>query len=142
MPSASLTPAHSVLLLALATCLAGCEQTDANLGLVSGRVTLDGEPLAAALVVFSPVEQGGSQSLGKTDADGKYVLNFAPGLSGAQLGRHTISITTFEPAAPDADPPIAGSPERVPAKYNLKTELVREVQPGENTHDFELAARP
>jgi hypothetical protein len=42
---------------------------------VSGVVTLDGKPLANAMVLFQPIgDQGGVGSTAKTDSEGRYKL--------------------------------------------------------------------
>ncbi|MCI0360415.1 MAG: DUF4198 domain-containing protein [Planctomycetaceae bacterium] len=127
----------------LVLAVAGCgASAPANVGRVSGQVTLAGQPLPDALVTFIPVKQGGSTALGKTDASGNYTLNYASGIDGAEIGPNRVSITTYAPANPDSDPPRAGVPEKVPAKYNLKTELTADVKAGNNTIDFSLEAGP
>ena len=120
--------------------LAGCGdmETPANVGRVSGRVTLEGQPLAEALVTFSPVEQGATSSLGRTDQDGNYTLVYAQGVEGAQIGQHRVSITTFDEGDPDSDPPRPAVAEKVPAKYNYQTGLTADVKAGENSIDFPL----
>jgi len=112
---------------------AGCSATDRPpLGTVSGTVTLDGSPLAAALVIFTP-EGPGRTSLGTTDADGRYALTYLRDIAGANLGRHRVRITT----ATEDD----GGRERLPDRYHARSELAADVRPGANTCDFALTAR-
>ena len=126
--------------LLLSTLLAGCggAPTPSNVGRVSGHVTLEGQPLPSALVTFSPVEQGATSSLGRTDEDGNYTLVYAQGVDGAHIGQHRVSITTFDEGDPDGDPPRPAVAEKVPAKYNYQTELTADVKAGENSIDFPL----
>jgi hypothetical protein len=99
------------------------------LGSVEGVVTLDNTPLANAIVHFKP--QTGKRSVGITDQVGHYELFYIRDVKGAAVGTHTISITTsIENARKD----------RVPAKYNSRSELKRDVQTGKNTFNFELSS--
>jgi hypothetical protein len=114
--------------------VAGCGSSG-NIGKVSGRVTLQGQPVANALVVFDPVVPGGA-SYGRTDESGNYVLTYTPQIKGAEIGEHTVRITSGWPANPDTG--AKEIPERIPAKYNTQTELKREVKKGSNTIDFDF----
>src|SRR5438309_11878761 len=74
----------------------GCADKDAfPLVPVSGRITLDGQPLAGASVFFKP--QGktpGFGAHGSTDADGRYVLTAARlNKPGTAIGEYTVAIS-------------------------------------------------
>lgn len=72
--------------------VAGCGGSDLpELGTVFGRVTLDGQPVAEAIVNFSPVNPG-RPSTAETDADGNYELVYLPDVEGAVVGDHVVSI--------------------------------------------------
>jgi hypothetical protein len=115
---------------------AGCgEGGPDNLAAVSGQVKLDGQPLEGARLEFIPTE--GAVSLGKTDAQGKYELLFNRDDKGAVIGQHKVRISTYSPGDPD-DPATPAVPEKLPAKYNVKSELTQTVEKGSNTIDFEL----
>lgn len=118
--------------------LAGCGGP-ANVGQVTGSVTLNGAPLSGALVRFQPLATG-SPSAAITDGDGKYSLKYTRSVLGAEVGEHQVSITTFAAGDPDADTPQASVPEKVPARYNSATELTATVKPGANQIDFPLEA--
>jgi hypothetical protein len=119
--------------------LGGCgEDAPENVGRVSGKVTLDGQPLPGALVTFSPVKSGGAAALGKSDGEGQYSLYYTSGIEGAEIGENRVSVSTFNEGDPDDDPPRAKVLEKVPLKYNARTELVREVKAGDNTIDLDL----
>lgn len=93
---------------------------------VSGRVTLDGKPLAAARVHFQ-VEHSpqaglvsGPEAYGETDANGNYSLTTVFKDKGATVGRNRVMISTRKQERPAGDPdgPIREiAKERVPTKY-------------------------
>jgi len=112
-------------LIALAT-LAGCGGSK-NVGRVTGTVTLDGQPLPDALVTFSPMKEGGSSGLGKTDSAGAYSLTYSAGVNGAEIGENRVTIST-----------ITQGKEIVPMEYNTQTKLKAEVKAGPNTFDWPL----
>jgi len=100
------------------------------LGKVQGTVTLDGEPLPNAIVLFQPTTEKAGPSQGITDSDGKYSLSYLPNHPGAALAEHKVMISAQSGAAAERDP--------VPAKYNDNSDLKVTVEAGDNTHDFEL----
>lgn len=100
----------------------------AELGKVSGTVTLDGKPLPNATVTFQP--ETGRPSVGVTDVAGSFVLRYTAKTEGAQCGKHRVMITTKRGAK--------GGKELIPAQYNEKTSLAVEIESGENQIDFDL----
>jgi hypothetical protein len=122
-----------ILCLSLLACsfILGCGSSGPPLGAVTGAVTLNGQPLENAQVTFKP--ETGRPSLGTTDQQGKYSLRFTQDEAGAMVGSHTVTISTAIDLPDDTR-----APERVPAKYNTQSDLVREVKPGNNVFDFEL----
>lgn len=128
-----------VLLVLPALCLAtaGCGRDGPELGRVTGTVTLDGVPLAGARIEFQPQAEDTSPSYATTDEEGRYELVYGIGQQGAMLGRHAVRITTYANAN-DGNGTVSLIPERVPPRYNSKTELSRDVEAGKNTFDFPL----
>lgn len=100
-------------------------------GEVQGTVTLDGVPLEGVAVFFHPKE--GRPSQGETDSAGRYELRYTVDKRGALIGPHTVRISS----AMDQGAAMM-SDDRVPAEYNKRSELVREVEPGKNVFDFDL----
>lgn len=124
----------SVNCLLLLAVVSGC---GSDFVTVTGRVTLDGEPLSDAFVEFTPQFAGGSTAYGRTDANGNYDMMFSLNQKGAMPGDNLVSITT----ADIGDVGQANTPERVPARYNRNSELHVEVAPGRaNTIDLELSS--
>lgn len=120
------------LVVACTALLAASCGGPSNVSRVSGKVTLAGQPLADATVIFQPAKEGGSSALGKTDSSGAYTLGYAAGVSGAEQGENRVSISTYDAGDSDAEPPRPAVPEKVPAKYNVKSELKADVKAGTN----------
>jgi hypothetical protein len=132
-------------LLAL-TVLAGCSSRGPAIVHVSGRVTLDGEPLANASISFQPItdkgnaSQAATGSYGKTDADGRYSLQLIdPDQPGALVGKHQVTITTAVAADPASDELKVKAPEKLPAaartrEFEVPTE-------GTDQADFALSSK-
>jgi hypothetical protein len=129
-------------LLTLAS-VAGCGGSNLTVAPVSGTVTLNGQPLPNAFIMFEPIESGGTNtptSNGRTDDKGHYVLSIpVTNDKGAVLGKHTVRILAAKiDKAPDDDS-ISKVEEPVPAKYNAKSELTFEVKAGgSDKADFAL----
>jgi hypothetical protein len=122
------------LLASFAIGTSGCGPTYSNVSRVTGRVTLDGEPLGDAQVMFIPVAAG-RPSVGLTDREGMYQLDYTYRVKGAEQGMHTVRVTTAHTREDGST-----GPERVPASYNRNSTLQREVIRGSNTVDLDLAS--
>ncbi|MEM4188370.1 MAG: hypothetical protein QXN56_04335 [Candidatus Hadarchaeum sp.] len=135
----------------------GCGSQGPALAPVSGKVTMDGQPLSGVIVTFVPVG-GGVSSSGVTDEAGVYRLSCPLG-PGALVGEHRVYVRSQPPGStltgevPSEDDPaykpnpyasVAAKPfeEKIPARYNTKSELVREVKRGQNVIDLELTSKP
>lgn len=131
-----------IVILAVAmSFLSGCGSRGPALGRVEGTVTLDSAPLTGARVIFTPVD-GGRSSMAVTDDTGHYELEFAGGVKGALVGKHKVTISTFEAGQKDDFGKLVGHiPERVPPKYNRDTILEVEVKKGHQVIDFPLEVR-
>jgi len=104
---------------------------------VSGTVTMNGQPLAGALVMFAPIAKEGSidagpGSSGKTNEKGEYTLTSDTGRTGAVVGKHRVSVSLMGPSTGTGDERRRpGTPvNQVPVRYNGKTELTYEVPAG------------
>ncbi len=111
-----------------------------ELGKVSGVVTLDGEPLGGATVMFMPSAESDaeadaasriSSSVGMTDEKGRYSLMYVKDVAGAAVGKHQVIINAPKPNGAEA----------LPRKYNTASELTFEVKPGSNEAPFELVSK-
>ena len=120
---------HFLVAFAISTFVGCFDQGDRpDLGEVTGVVTLDGEPLADASIAFT--KEGFRPSVGHTNSEGKYELIYIRDTKGAAVGTHRVRIRQF------------GRQGRVPARYDVESELTGEVKPGENVINFELVSEP
>ena len=138
--------AAAVVVMLLLVALQGCGGGGVQFAPVSGKVTMDGKPLAGVNVYFIPVAKPGSDIAGDsgggvTDENGQYTLKTSTrdGLKdGAQVGKHKVIISLQETRG-EGDRSITR--EKLPKKYNAETELTAEVTAGNNQKDFELKSR-
>jgi len=121
--------------LCLLLSLTGCG--GAKFGQVSGVVTLDGKPLKEITVRFE--DEGGNATIAKTDASGKYVLQYALDQFGAPVGKHKVTIFTAAPVTEGTGD--RAPPEIVPPQYNRESILTAEVKPGSQVINFELEGK-
>lgn len=113
---------------------------------VEGTVTLDQQPLADAIVIFTPEGWADGQSArpaaARTDEDGHYRLEFSNNHRGAQPGKYRVGISTYQEFVEDEEGnDLPGTEERVPAVYNSESTLMAEVTAGSEPIDFELSSR-
>lgn len=139
----------------LAVLLGGCGRSGEqppNLVSVTGKVTLNGEPLAGASISFVPRDQTkGTGGFGATLPDGSYEILHRSSKKGIEPGAYTVLFSKF--AMPDGSPIPAGqNATDVGATESLPAELtnppaeravhVVTVRDGEpNSFDFDLQAR-
>jgi len=118
---------------------------------VSGKVTLDGQPLADATVTYIPEstkDELAPASFGKTDGQGRYQLEVVTnGARGAIVGRHKVSVTVREDEeiinGADASVAQQNAKRRIPVKYSRDSILSMDV-PKSGTQDanFDLNSAP
>lgn len=134
--------------LLISLCL-GCgrQQSDySQLKLVNatGTVTLDGQPLAGAVITFDAPD--GQFSFGQTDSGGNYSLQLDSEQRGVTPGEKTIRISTTRKIlglnateGGEDDPSQSKSAEeKVPDKYNKNSELKITVSSDKSRYDFDL----
>ena len=126
--------------------LQGCGGGGMAYAPVTGKVTMDGKPLAKVNVIFTPVAKPGSDTVGNTaggvtDENGQYTLKtYTQGgmKDGAQVGKHKVTISLQETRG-EGDRSVTR--EKLPKKYNEATELTAEIAAGNNQKDFELKSQ-
>jgi hypothetical protein len=135
-----------ILLAASAFQLAGCGSSGPELADVTGKITLDGEPLPKVGVVFRPVGEGRSPAYGGTNKEGVYTLLFSRDSRGAMPGDYEVDleVTRYSKSeieqmkAEGNEPP---PPVTLPKKYRQPGALKASVKPGPNTIDFALESK-
>ena len=136
-------PIFTVALLAVALLsISGCGGPGYSLEPVSGIVTLKGEPLANASVIFTPATgQSGPSSYGSTDDQGHYQLaTLDLDKTGAVLGTHRVTITTAKAADPN-DERSSISKELVPRKYRDGSFQMEVIAGGTTEANVEVATK-
>ncbi len=140
------------LLLMAAGCSANNEIDYGKVKLVSvsGTVTLDGQPLAGAVISFDDPATG-NFSFARTNSSGSYTLQFDSAVDGVTPGKKTVQISTVrnilglrgEEGEEAGEASTEGQKaeakkEQVPECYNKKTKLEVEVTPDKSTFNFDL----
>lgn len=152
--------AENKIWLSLSVLLAasiGCSPTNSidygkvELVSVSGTVTLDGSPLAGAVITFDNTEMG-TFSFARTDSAGKYALQFDSEKKGVTPGRKVVQISTTRtvlglPGEEGVEEGESSSEsgekkpkekDKVPACYNKESKLTVEVTSSSGTINFDL----
>jgi len=116
----------------LASQVVGPSNNRPPLGTVTGTVTLNGEPLANAIVRFIPEakkdENRAAPSQAITDDKGYYRLLYVRDVFGAAVGEHRVEISQRD----------ANGREKLPAQYNRQTTLRQAVKSGSQVIDLKL----
>lgn len=127
-----------------------------SLGLlaVSGRITLDEEPLAKAVIFI--VAEDGTHSYATTDSDGTYQMKFNSEVEGVLPGKKIVRISTTastgeiaresdpeypdtdSEADPDARPANNKKKEMVPSVYNRQSVLRLDLNESTRSLNFDL----
>ena len=96
--NASIGITFAVPLALLLSCLNhGCSKSPYQLAPVRGKVTLDGEPLTSAKVMFAPRATGKTTKVGKpafglVDSNGNFTLGTYQPEDGAVVGEHWVTV--------------------------------------------------
>jgi hypothetical protein len=123
-----------VMTLAIASCGDKLKMADVN-----GTVTVDNKPVENGAITFFP-EDGVGPTAGGRIEEGEYAVKVPPGKmkvtisASKQVGMKKLY------AGPNA-PERPVYKELLPAKYNDKTELRYEVQPGNQEKNFTLSTK-
>ncbi len=145
----------------LLLCATGCGSAG-DYHPVTGKVTLDGQPLADARVVFTPTDETGQSAFGKTDASGTYSMISGTN-KGVTPGSYKVSVTSSPPESTETVDPaaVASSGEEyekmlqnydsapkaprfkdpIPSEYNSQTTLTCNVESGTNTYDIAIETK-
>lgn len=111
--------------LLLVIVFAGCS-SNSTIGEVTGKVTYHGQPLKGAKLEFTPAGDG-RMSVGYTDDQGKYTLQYTLQQTGAKVGKHRVNIRIYSETGV---PPV-----HIPAEYS---NMEFDVMPGSNEFDIDI----
>jgi hypothetical protein len=139
------TPAFWTTISLGALLLAGCSDGP-SLGKVHGQVTLNGEPVPFAYVVFQPIEPKGAYGAAYSDAEGRYELLYTRSRKGALVGKHAVTVRTSsldEIQVEDKKTGLMVTP-KLPKEYRpkLEAQFERQVAAGDNPIDLEIKPGP
>lgn len=114
-------------------------------GAVEGSVILDGKPLPSGSIMFRPTAGTKGPSSGTAIVDGRFHLS---AIDGPVVGYTRVEVYAPRRTGRKVPPPLRNSAETIdeiieliPPRYNTQSTLQREVKPGNNILDFNLATR-
>lgn len=119
----------------------GCGHTQR--GAVSGKITLDGQPVDSGRIEFTPIGARARESSWAEVVGGQYSI---PASRGPATGPNIAAIYWPKktgrvlPAMPPAGP-VDEAKEAIPDRYNRQSELRADVKSGHNQFDFTLHSR-
>jgi hypothetical protein len=121
---------------------AGCDSGFLPRASVRGAITFDGQPVDNGAIAFLPAGdiKGEHVRSGGQIVDGKYAIDAT---RGPNPGTYRVEVFWNKKTGrkvPSGDPPnIKDETKQIlPWKYNVRSVLTVEVQPGRNTLDFDL----
>jgi hypothetical protein len=137
---------HSLLVSSLALiCAVGCgKPTGLEKVVVSGTVTLDGQPIPNGEIRFIPAPGTTGPVSGGPIKDGAYV---AKGKGGVPLGEHLVEIKAYRAMAKgpgqaaSADPEGGAAEQYLDNRYNEQTTLKATIAADTETQDFQLTSK-
>ncbi len=133
----------ALMSVAIAGCMAQAELDPLPRVAVSGKVTINGQPMPAGTIQFNPTSSTASVTAVGEIVDGKYTIDRTQGPVPGHF-RIQISAQSHVTVAPNEEP--GGGPRRIkesiPARYNVKSELECDVKAeGPNEFDFDLKSK-
>jgi hypothetical protein len=116
---------------------------------VNGKITMNGEPLEGAIVIFTPSGAGGFVGHGFTDSSGKYAAETRSGQNvdaGLAPGSYRVMVSRFlkpdgtPPSDPSEPPANSGARESLPMEYSSpnNSKLRAVVGQSGGTFDFDV----
>lgn len=135
-----------VLVIISLAATTGCGHRDRlNRQPISGTVLLDGTPLDQGTIEFAPRQEKRGVRSGATINAGKYAI---PRDKGLPPGEYLVRIFSAQEQGVDGTQmpgPTEGKQqivERIPAKYNIQSDLlVKVVEGGDNRFDFDVKTK-
>ena len=123
----------------LALTIAGCGGGDSlNRGSVSGKVTLDGQPVETGSISFLPTDGTQGPMAAGQISKGQYSI---AAKVGPVVGKYSVQIEAFRDTGKKNEGGSPISEPMIPPQYNSQTTLKVEIKKGANTHDFTLQSQ-
>jgi hypothetical protein len=132
------------LLVGISVILSGCGDSNGGLLAISGKITVNGEPLKDGQIIFEPLDKGNGSSSGAPIKDGAYDIKRVNGL---KPGKYLVRITcgdgktppnVHEAGAPGGSTNIV-SFDLIPPEFGVKSTQEVEVKNGGSNHfDFAI----
>src|SRR5438874_13485001 len=124
------------LLLLLLSILPACNQGPA-VGIVTGEVTFDGQPVKDGYILLTPLD-GNGQTGGGTIRDGKLLAEKVP-TGKMKVELHGNKVVGKRKAYDTPESPWEDDvAELLPPKYNFKSDLTLDVKPGTQNVKYDL----
>lgn len=131
--------ARPLLMWSVASWLLICGCSEPTTALVSGSVSVDGEPAQVGAIAFIPSDNKGTP-VGAKISDGEYAA-YVP------FGKKKVEVRVSKEIGEKRLYETPDSPvkkmmgEALPPRFNSRTELVLDVKPGENRQDYHLKTK-
>lgn len=114
-----------------------------EIGSVTGKITVDGQPRAGLMVTFQP--PAGRPSYDTTDEEGNYELQYNSDTAGAKIGSNLVTISTADDEGEDYSSGEEEKPDAIPAKYNTlaseNAEMTVDVKAGSNEFNWDITTK-
>jgi hypothetical protein len=117
-------------------CVAGCGRGD-GLTQISGGVTYDGQPVKNGTISFLPPD-GNGPTAAAIIADGRYSVKVAPDKKQVRIEGFKVVGQRHYVSNDPTSPMIDVQEQILPERYNVKSELTREITPPVAIYDFVL----
>ena len=124
----------------------GCSRSSLDTEYITGKVTLDSEPVAEARVIFAPPD-GGVPAYGVTNAKGIYEVTAVQGGGkdkGTVVGRYLVGVSKLQSTMVSENPIRYETKHLLPLVYSDPEQSQFEVNvvKGKNEFNFDLKSNP
>lgn len=128
--------------------ITGCSQSGIERVSVEGRITVDGAPLENGSILFIPQGEVRGPTSGGRVKGGQFRIKSE---RGPTLGLHRVEIRADDDLPDDLTEPTSFTNydgfkppvNRIPARYNVRSDLVVEIKAeGNHDVDFDLSTKP
>lgn len=119
----------------------GCGGSAPTRAPIKGQVAVGGQPLASGRILFTPLSPTQGPAVATLVKDGRYEL---PQEEGPVVGKNKVEVEAALGIALDDEAAVAKlkgriPPNPIPPDFNLRSQLVAEVQAGQqNTYDVTI----